>query len=62
MISSYQFLAVWLRARFGDREHGASLVEYTLLVGLIALVCIAAVTLLGDHTSSKLDSIGQSLN
>ena len=41
MITSYDFLANWLRARFDD-EKGASLVEYALLVALIAVVCIAA--------------------
>jgi pilus assembly protein Flp/PilA len=62
MISSYQFFAAWLRARFGDNERGASLVEYALLVALIAVVCIAAVTLLGQNASSKLDTVGQSIN
>ena len=38
--------------RFGDDETGASLVEYGLLVGLIAVVCIAAVTLLGSTISN----------
>ena len=33
--------------RFRNDETGASLVEYGLLVGLIAVVAIAAVTLLG---------------
>ena len=47
MIATYQTLASYLRARFGDTERGASLVEYALLVALIAVVCIAAVTLLG---------------
>jgi pilus assembly protein Flp/PilA len=61
MITSYQFLATWLRARFDD-EKGASLVEYALLVALIAVVCIAAVTLLGQNASSKFDSVGQSIN
>ena len=60
MITSYQFLATWLRARFDD-EKGASLVEYALLVALIAVVCIAAVTLLGKNASSKFDSVGQSI-
>lgn len=32
-------------------ERGASLVEYALLVALIAVVCIAAVTKLGSGTS-----------
>ena len=60
MITSYTFLAAWLRARF-DEEKGASLVEYALLVALIAVVCIAAVTLLGNNASSKFDSVGQSI-
>jgi pilus assembly protein Flp/PilA len=62
MLTTYEFLATWLRARFGDDERGASLVEYALLVALIAVVCIAAVTLLGKNASSKLDSVGQSIN
>ena len=58
---TYEFAATWLRARFDD-EHGASLVEYALLAALIAVVCIAAVTLLGNNTSSKFDSAGQSIS
>jgi pilus assembly protein Flp/PilA len=61
MITSYEFLATWLRARFDD-EKGASLVEYALLVALIAVVCIAAVTLLGSNASSKFNSVGSSIN
>jgi pilus assembly protein Flp/PilA len=34
-------------------EEGASLVEYVLLVALIAVVCIAAVTALGQNASKK---------
>ncbi len=34
-------------------EEGASLVEYVLMVALIAVVCIAAVTLLGQAASTK---------
>jgi pilus assembly protein Flp/PilA len=34
-------------------EEGASLVEYVLLVGLIALVCIGAVTALGKGLNTK---------
>jgi pilus assembly protein Flp/PilA len=36
-------------ARFVKNEDGAALVEYGLLVGLIAVVCIAAVTALGKQ-------------
>ena len=58
MMVSYDFLATWLRARFGDSERGASLVEDALRVALIAVVCIAAVTILGKNASDKFDSVG----
>ena len=61
MLTSYEFLASYLRARFGDDERGASLVEYALLVALIAVVCIAAVTLLGKNASNKFSSVGSSI-
>ena len=60
MITSFEFLATWLRARF-DEERGASLVEYALLVALIAVVCIAAITLLGNNASTKLSEVGDSI-
>ena len=44
-----------------DAERGASLVEYALLVALIALVCFAAVTTLGGQVSSRYAAVGQSL-
>lgn len=61
MILSYEFLANWLRARFTDSERGASLVEYALLVALIAVVCIAAVSALGNRASSNFSSISSSI-
>jgi pilus assembly protein Flp/PilA len=42
-------------------ERGAALVEYALLLALIAVVCIVAVTLLGKNASSKFSSVGSSL-
>jgi pilus assembly protein Flp/PilA len=35
------------------RVEGATMVEYGLMVALIAVVCIAAVTLLGNDISAK---------
>ena len=60
MVTSFEFLATWLRARF-DSDRGASLVEYALLVALIAVVCIAAVTLLGNNASTKFSRVGASI-
>ena len=61
MITQWNFFASWMRARFGDTERGASLVEYALLVALIAVVCIAAVTLLGSNASKKFSAVGNSI-
>ncbi len=61
MITQWNTLAAYLRARFGDTERGASLVEYALLVALIAVVCIAAVTLLGGNAKKKFNDVGASI-
>lgn len=57
-----QHCAPYLKARFGKDEEGASLVEYALLVALIAIVCIAAISFLGSKASTKFSSVGSSLN
>jgi pilus assembly protein Flp/PilA len=43
----------YVTTRMRLTEKGASLVEYALLVALIAVVCIAAITLLGNSASSR---------
>ncbi len=60
MITSYQFLSAWLTAHIKN-DRGASLVEYALLVALIAVVCIDAVTTLGKNASSKFQTVGSSI-
>ena len=45
-----------------DDEEGASLVEYVLMVALIAVVCIAAVTLLGKAAKDKFTTASGVLN
>jgi len=61
MITSFEFLANWLRARVDD-DRGASLVEYALLVALIAVVCIIAITFLGNQASDKFSTVGSAVN
>jgi len=39
------------------REEGATLAEYGLLLALIAVVCLAAITLLGSTISSMFASL-----
>ena len=42
-------------------ERGASLVEYVLLVSLIALVCISAITFFGSSNRGGLDNSASSI-
>lgn len=42
-------------------EEGATLVEYSLIVALIAIVCIGAVTALGGKVNTKLNNAANSL-
>lgn len=52
----------YLRALFGRSERGAALVEYALLLALIAVVCIIALTTLGEQASDKFSKVGASIS
>lgn len=54
-------LSNWIRGRFAKSEQGANLVEYILLVALIALAVLAAVVFLRGQVSSKFDVAGSKL-
>jgi pilus assembly protein Flp/PilA len=56
------FVTPWIRAHFGDHERGASLVEYALLVALIAIVCLAAIAFLGNAASSRFSTVGSQVS
>jgi pilus assembly protein Flp/PilA len=60
VFTSYEFASAWLQARCRT-DRGASLVEYALLVALIAVVCILAITFLGKSASSKFSSVGSAI-
>ncbi len=48
------FARAWLDSRIAqDEETGATMIEYVLMVALIALVAIGAVTVLGTETKDK---------
>ena len=55
-------LKTWLQSRLAKDEQGASLVEYILLVALIALAVIAAVVFLKDQVNSKFNDAGSKLS
>ena len=43
----------WLKARFANTERGATMVEYVLILALIAILVIGVVAALGHSVSSK---------
>jgi pilus assembly protein Flp/PilA len=47
---------------FFKDEEGATMVEYGLMLALIAVVCIAAVTTLGESASNKFDSVATAVD
>ena len=54
-------LKTWIEAKFAKDERGASMVEYGLLLALIAVIAIAALVFLGTQISSILSSIGNNI-
>ncbi len=55
------FWTTYVRARFGKDERGAALVEYALLLALIAVVCIIALQFLGGSAATKFSKVGNSI-
>jgi len=55
-------LRTWLQAKFTHDERGASMVEYILLVALIALAVIAAVMFLRGEVKTKFSQAGSQLS
>ena len=57
-------LRLWTayQSRFVTDEEGASMVEYALLVALIAVVVIAGALFLGGAIETKFDEVGSTLN
>ncbi|MBA3886605.1 MAG: Flp family type IVb pilin [Acidobacteria bacterium] len=51
-----------LMVRFVREEEGQDLVEYALLLGLIAVVCILAVTALGTAINDRMENVTTELN
>jgi Flp pilus assembly pilin Flp len=54
-------LSAWLQARLGG-ERGAGMVEYGLLLGLIAIIAMVAVQAFGSGVSTKFSSINSAVN
>jgi pilus assembly protein Flp/PilA len=61
VVNLITFVQSWLVNRFNRDERGASLVEYALLVALIAVACIVAITALGSNASDKFSEVGSKI-
>jgi pilus assembly protein Flp/PilA len=64
MLKLYTGLQTWwadLKASVTE-EHGATAVEYALMVALIAVVIILAVTFIGTSASTKFSEVGSAVN
>ena len=48
-------------SRFAKDESGATAIEYGLIAGLIAVVCIGAMTTIGTNLRAKFNAIGSNL-
>ena len=55
------YLSVWALRDLRDRQEGQALVEYALLLSLIAVVSIGILTALGQSVSKIFSSVNHSL-
>ena len=60
MLRLWLFLTTMLESH-EDRDRGATMVEYGLMVGLIAIVALAAVTVLGQQIAAIFQAIADAL-
>lgn len=51
-----QFVAAWIETLATREDEGQGLAEYGLILALVAVVCIAAVTLLGTQVMNALNA------
>jgi pilus assembly protein Flp/PilA len=61
MLQTLQIYFLQLFSRFRRDEEGATMVEYGIMVALIAVVCFAAVQLLGNTINALFTAINTSL-
>lgn len=60
MVEQTQMLLAYIRARLG-LEEGQALIEYALIISLIALVAIGGLTLAGGKVDNMFSSIAGKL-
>lgn len=56
-----QYVAMMIESFMGREDEGQGLVEYGLIIALIAVVCVGAVTALGTGVQGTLSGLSSSL-
>ena len=63
MFEQADVLLTYIRARLGLRnEEGQALVEYALIISLVALIAVGGLTFAGGRVGSMFSAIGSKLN
>ena len=63
MFEQADVLLTYIKARLGLRnEEGQALVEYALIISLVALIAVGGLTFAGGRVSSMFSAIGSKLN
>ena len=61
LLVTLQTLPSLIARRIREDDKGATMVEYALMVALIAVACILAVTFLGGSISNKFGQVGNNI-
>ncbi len=61
-MENFQAFVVALIARFKEKKEGQALVEYALILALIAIVVIAALSFLGTSVNNTVNNIANAVN
>ena len=63
MFEQADVLLTYIRARLNLRnEEGQALVEYALIISLVALIAVGGLTFAGNRVSTMFSAIGSKLN
>ena len=63
MLEQTTMLLTYVRARLGLRnEEGQALVEYALIISLVALIAVGGLTFAGGRVGDMFSAIGSKLN
>jgi pilus assembly protein Flp/PilA len=63
MVELTHVLLTYIRARLGlSNEEGQALIEYALIISLVALIAVGGLTFAGGRVSEMFSAIGSKLN